>query len=125
MLKDLFLVGMGSFVGGSLRLLISRYIQFTFITSFPIGTMIINVVGCLLIGIFSTLSANHITPSLRLMLTTGFCGGFTTFSTFMNENVSLVKEEHSFYSAIIYTLISLGLGFTAVLAGRQLVLWFR
>ena len=74
-----------------------------------------------LIGLLSGLSfGGNISPSTRLILVTGFCGGFTTFSTFMNENL-LLGREGSMLFAVLYTLASLALGLIAVLLGYQIV----
>lgn len=123
MWKDIILVGIGSFVGGSLRMVISKYVQLAIAGSFPLGTLVVNVLGCFLIGIFSSLPGENegISTSTRLLLTTGFCGGFTTFSTFMNENVGLMKGGDGFVVSVLYILASLALGFIAVLAGRVVV----
>ena len=69
MIKDVLLVGVGSFVGGSLRMLISKYVQLAIAGSFPLGTMVVNVLGCFLIGIFSSLSSDNggVSPAVRLM----------------------------------------------------------
>lgn len=127
MIKDILLVGIGSFVGGSLRMVISKYVQLTIAGSFPLGTMVVNVLGCFLIGIFSSLTNDHggVSPAVRLMLTTGFCGGFTTFSTFMNEHATLLKGGDGFMISSLYIIASLALGFIALLAGRHLVMSFQ
>ena len=124
MIKDILLVGIGSFVGGSLRMVISKYVQLAVAGSFPLGTMVVNVLGCFLIGVFSSLSSDHggVSPAVRLMLTTGFCGGFTTFSTFMNEHATLLKGGDGFIVSSLYIISSLALGFIALLAGRHLVM---
>ena len=83
--------------------------------------MAVNVVGCFLIGLLSGLSiGGHISPTTKLVLVTGFCGGFTTFSTFMNENL-LLGREGTMLSAVLYTLQSLALGLVAVIFGYQIV----
>ena len=124
MIKDILLVGIGSFVGGSLRMVISKYIQLAVAGSFPLGTMVVNVLGCFLIGIFSSLPTGNggVSPAVRLLLTTGFCGGFTTFSTFMNEHATLLKGGGGFILSSLYIIASLALGFIALLAGRHLVM---
>ena len=124
MIKDILLVGVGSFLGGSLRMIISKYVQRAIVGSFPLGTMVVNVLGCFLIGIFSSLPTGNggVSPTVRLLLTTGFCGGFTTFSTFMNEHATLLKGGDGFMLSSLYLIASLVLGFIALLAGRQIVL---
>ena len=105
-------------------MVISKYVQLAVVGSFPLGTMVVNVLGCFLIGIFSSLSNDHggVSPAVRLMLTTGFCGGFTTFSTFMNEHATLLKGGDGFIVSSLYIISSLALGFIALLAGRHLVM---
>ena len=89
MLKSILIVGAGSFLGGALRFLISTLMKGACTSSFPWGTLTVNLIGCLLIGVIYGLFARHssISHSMCLLLTTGFCGGFTTFSTFSNEGV--------------------------------------
>ena len=119
MLKDFLLVSCGSFLGGGLRFLVSKWIQTLSVISFPFGTFTVNVLGCFLIGFLSGLpvSGEVMNPNTKLFLTTGFCGGFTTFSTFMNENSSLLKDENYVY-LILYIFGSLALGMAAVLLGN-------
>lgn len=83
--------------------------------------MAVNVIGCFLIGLLSGLSlGGQISPATKLVLVTGFCGGFTTFSTFMNENL-LLGRDGAMLSAVLYTLASLALGLIAVIIGYQIV----
>ncbi len=121
MLKDFFIVGLGSFFGGGARFVVSKIVQSWTVLPFPLGTFAVNVLGCLLIGFFSGLNygGTWLTPSTKLILTTGFCGGFTTFSTFMNESDSLLKEGNYLYVAL-YIFGSLALGLIAVVVGHQL-----
>jgi CrcB protein len=119
MLKLILIIGTGSFIGGVSRFLASRYIQNTVISGFPYGTLFVNVLGCLLIGIFYGMSerGNFMSAEMRLFLTVGFCGGFTTFSTFASENLSLLKDGNFFYFAL-YTAISVFLGLMATYFGN-------
>ncbi len=121
MLKDFLLVGMGSFLGGGLRFVISKIIQSWAIVAFPFGTFAVNIIGCLLIGFFSGLNSGGgwMSPSTKLVLTTGFCGGFTTFSTFMNESNSLLKDGNMLYLSL-YLVASLSIGLLAVILGNQI-----
>ena len=121
-MKELLLVSIGSFFGGGMRFWISKMVQsYTFI-AFPFGTMTVNVLGCLIIGFLSGLNWNGgglLSPSVKMLLTTGFCGGFTTFSTFMNEGYGLMKDG-SYTYMMLYLFGSLALGLLAVLAGHYL-----
>ena len=121
-MKELLLVCIGSFFGGGTRYLVGRAIQaWEWLPVFPWGTMTVNVVGCFLIGLLSGMSlSEQISPMTKLVLITGFCGGFTTFSTFMNENL-LLGRDGALLSAVLYTLASLALGLLAVIIGYQLV----
>lgn len=119
-MKELLLVCIGSFFGGGARYLVGKVVQSLVAVLFPWGTMAVNVVGCFLIGLLSGLSiGGHVSPTTKLVLVTGFCGGFTTFSTFMNENL-LLGRDGAMLSAALYTLLSLALGLIAVIIGYQL-----
>lgn len=121
MIKAFLIVGIGSFFGGGIRFLISRYMQQGFEHQFPFGTFLVNIIGCLLIGVFYGLfeKGNLLNPDLRLFLTVGFCGSFTTFSTFINENFLLFKETNYIYTAL-YISLSLFIGFFALFSGYEL-----
>jgi fluoride exporter len=122
MLRLLFIIGSGSFIGGIARFLISRYVQNQALSTFPYGTFLVNVAGCFLIGIFYGLSerGNLMNAELRMFLTVGFCGGFTTFSAFANENISLLREGDFFYFAL-YTSLSVFLGLMATYIGNLII----
>ena len=119
MFKLILIIGTGSFIGGVSRFLASRYTQNTVISGFPFGTLFVNILGCLLIGIFYGMSerGNFMSAEMRLFLTVGFCGGFTTFSTFASENLSLLKDGNFFYFAL-YTALSVFLGLMATYFGN-------
>ena len=124
-MKEVLLVSIGSFFGGGIRYGVSKWVQSCSLIDFPFGTMTVNVLGCLIIGFLSGLNWNGggwMSASTKLLLTTGFCGGFTTFSTFMNEGSTLMKDEHYTYM-MLYLFGSLALGLVAVLAGHQLAKW--
>ena len=124
-MKEILIVSIGSFFGGGMRYWISKMVQSSTLIALPFGTMTVNVLGCLIIGFLSGLNWNGggwMSPSTKLLLTTGFCGGFTTFSTFMNEGSALMKDEHYTYM-MLYLFGSLALGLIAVLSGHQLAKW--
>ena len=93
MLNYMF-VGLGAALGGVLRYWLSNYTYKFFPESFPYGTLIVNVTGSFILGLtmFYLYDKELIGPQLRILLTIGFCGGFTTFSSFTYETVSLFRE---------------------------------
>ncbi len=122
MLKNILLVALGGAAGSVARYLLSKAVQDTAASAFPWGTMAVNVAGCLLIGLLYGLAAGdgaRLGADLKLMLTVGFCGGFTTFSTFANESLTLAKAGDAVLSAV-YIGSSVALGMLAVMAGAQL-----
>ncbi len=122
MLKIFLLVGLGSFFGGGARFLVQQYFAKFYITSFPIGTLVVNILGCFLIGIIFSLSEKTtlISSEMRLLLATGFCGGFTTFSSFSLDSLSLLKAGQIFY-LVGYVGASVILGFLATYAAIQII----
>jgi CrcB protein len=121
MLKTLLFIGSGSFLGGIARYLTSRVVQGSMASSFPFGTFTVNLIGCLLIGIIFGLSerTSWINDEWRIFLTVGFCGGFTTFSTFANENMALLRDGN-FLHFTLYTGLSVFLGLAAVYFGNAI-----
>ena len=124
-MKELLLVCIGSFFGGGMRYLVGQlHVRPTGPEAlayglFPWGTFAVNIIGCLLIGLFTGIAASgHLPAQWKLVLVTGFCGGFTTFSTFMNENYLLGKDN--LVMLAIYTLASLILGMGALVVGYKI-----
>lgn len=121
MLKTILLVGTGGFIGSVARYFTSKLNLSIAFFSVPCGTLIVNVLGCFLIGLLSGFAEKNslLSNEFKLFLMVGFCGGFTTFSAFANENVSLMQSGQ-FFSIFLYTLLSIILGFGAVFGGYLL-----
>ena len=117
------LIGMGGFLGAIMRYLLSDYVQnWSKISDFPIGTLVVNLVGCLLIGALAQLAEirDIFTPETSSLIFLGFLGAFTTFSTFSSDNFNLFQEGNNllFYLNIGASVI---FGLFAVWLGRTLV----
>ena len=93
-MQKIIYVGIGGFIGASIRYLISMQSSKLLNSSIPLGTLIVNVIGGFLIGVIMELSVStdFISPNLKLFLTTGIMGGLTTFSTFSYETISLITD---------------------------------
>jgi CrcB protein len=120
-MKLVLLVGLGSFIGGMFRYMLSVFIHSKIGTTFPIGTMSVNVLGSLLIGIVFGLSErSNLSVEWRIFLATGILGGFTTFSSFSNESLGMIREGQ-FLLAGSYILGSILLGLVATFIGIGIV----
>lgn len=119
-MKQLILVFIGGGFGSVLRYVISKYFN-NLQTGMPYGTFAVNIIGSFLIGFILALAAKNTTLSQNqsLILATGFCGGFTTFSTFAYENHIFLKSG-DFMSFALYTIASFAIGFLAVFLGMFL-----
>lgn len=118
MSKILIVIFLGGGTGSVLRYCVQMALHERIVPySFPWATFAVNILGSFLIGLFYTLSARfNLSTELRMLLTTGLCGGFTTFSTFSNDGLIMIKQ--GFYSMFfLYTLLSIVLGVTAAFAG--------
>lgn len=118
MLKNLFLVAIGGASGSVLRYIVHYIVSKKSISNFPYQTFIVNIIGCLFIGILVGYLAKNSSQNetLKLLLITGFCGGFTTFSAFGLENINMIQNQN-YQLAFIYTSLSLILGVLAVSLG--------
>ncbi len=116
--RSLLFIGIGSFIGGICRYLLQQFVQNNYPSSIPFGTLVVNITGCFAIGLVYELASkgNLLSLEMRLFLATGICGGYTTFSSFAYENVSMVLEGE-FYYPLLYVLLSVVVGFGAVHAG--------
>ena len=119
-MKQLVFVFLGGGFGSVLRYVIGKLLNNTE-NGIPSGTFVANILGSLLIGIVLGLAAKHdsLSQNQTLLLATGFCGGFTTFSTFAYENHMFLKSG-DFTSFAIYTIASFVVGFLAVFFGMYL-----
>lgn len=110
-MKIILAIGLGSFLGGISRYLITVFIQNRVFSSFPFGTLSVNVAGCFLIGIvFGLADRGNLTQEWRLFLATGILGGFTTFSAFSNETVGMLRDgQFGYASAYVAGSVILGL----------------
>jgi CrcB protein len=111
------LIAVGGAAGSVLRYFLGGVVQRLSTGGFPVGTMFVNVSGCFLIGILLRQFLNmQLSPELRAFLIVGFCGGFTTFSTFSGETLGLI-EGGEYGRATTYVALSVGLCLIATFAG--------
>lgn len=120
-MKVILAIGIGSFIGGISRYLLSQLVQSKFLSTFPFGTLGVNIIGCFLIGlVFGLADRGNLTQEWRLFLATGIMGGFTTFSAFSNETVSMLRDGQLWYAAA-YVISSVLLGLIATFIGISII----
>lgn len=118
-IKNIIFVLLGSALGGASRFIATEIVKQKTSFKFPLGTFLVNLIGCFIMGIVlgyisrSTEDTNNI----KLLLITGFCGGFTTFSAFAAENLNLLKTGNQ-TTAIAYIALSIVLGIFATFLGN-------
>ncbi|MBQ3535163.1 MAG: fluoride efflux transporter CrcB [Alistipes sp.] len=122
MMKMMLLAGVGGFIGTCLRYLTGRLCHLWTLGGFPLGTFVVNVVGCFVIGALLGLAEreNILSPTMNVMLVTGFCGGFTTFSSFADD-IFLLMQQRNWMLLTLYAGLSLVLGVAMVWLGRTVV----
>ncbi len=123
MLKAMLIAGLGGFAGTALRYATGRLAHWMNPASlFPWGTFAVNIVGCFAIGVLFGLveQRNALAPSMQTLLITGFCGGFTTFSTFADD-IYLMLEQRHWVLVGGYVATSIALGLAMVWLGRCVV----
>lgn len=122
MIKAMLIAGAGGFLGTCGRFLVSKLMHWMFTSPFPYGTFAVNVIGCFLIGLLCGWAekTHLISPQMNLFLITGFCGGFTTFSSFSNDMYLLMQNKQWIYFGL-YLGLSIVLGILMVMVGRSLV----
>jgi fluoride exporter len=119
-------VALGAAVGGVVRYLVTVFIQERAGPGFPVATLLINVTGSLLLGFIVQYATDtpSVSPEVRLLLTTGFCGGYTTFSTFSFETARLMQDgEYSRAATYVFLSFALSIGgmFAGFAAARRLI----
>ncbi|MDE2222987.1 MAG: fluoride efflux transporter CrcB [Candidatus Omnitrophica bacterium] len=117
-MQKLLILAVGSILGGFSRYFLAGFIYEKFGTTFPIGTLIVNLTACFLVGFFSAIIDQKffLGPNFRILLMTGFCGAYSTFSTYMLETSNLVHDGE-FTRAFANIIISTVVGFIALLMG--------
>jgi CrcB protein len=120
-MRILLLIGTGSFIGGVFRYLVSQLIQNRVSITFPYGTFWVNITGCFLIGLLFGLSdKGNLDPGWKFFLVTGLCGGYTTFSAFSIDSISLFRDGQLLYG-LLYISGTVIFGLLATMSGIALI----
>ena len=122
MLKTILIVGTGGFLGSVARYLTQILVEKYLHSTFPWGTFAANIAGCFIIGLVFALSerGNLLTPEWRIFLAVGFCGGFTTFSSFAYNNLTMLSENNllqffgNIFLSVFFGLIAVYLGIVLI-----------
>lgn len=122
MIRYMLIAGAGGFIGTCFRFLISRWVSGMFHGAFPIGTFVVNLIGCFIMGlVFGLLEKTDLLgQNESVLLTVGFCGGFTTFSSFANE-MWLLGDKGYWATSGIYLAASVIMGILLVWLGRSII----
>lgn len=116
-MRIIMAIGIGSFLGAIFRYFLSQFINSKFLSTFPFGTLTVNILGCLLIGLIFGLSDRvNLSQEWRLFLTTGLIGGFTTFSAFSYETITMMRDGQFWYASA-YVIGSVVVGLIATFIG--------
>ncbi|HVX38347.1 MAG TPA: fluoride efflux transporter CrcB [Gemmatimonadaceae bacterium] len=117
-MRNALYVAIGAAIGGVARYLLAAFVQERAGLDFPFGTLLINITGSFLLGFLIRITADSaaVTPEFRLLLTTGFCGGYTTFSTFSYETAGQIQRAE-YGRAALYVTGSVGLSLIGTFLG--------
>lgn len=121
-MKEILLLGFGGFAGTTLRYGVQHFASKYLAIAFPWGTFLVNISGCFLIGLLYGIASKEqwLTAEWRLLLITGFCGGYTTFSTFAYENVTMLQQSN-YTGFTLYSISTFGLCLLSVFAGLSII----
>lgn len=122
--KIILLIGAGGFLGSVSRYIISQFVQNKMLSGFPYGTLAVNLIGSFLIGVvFALFEKGNISPEYRLFIATGILGGFTTFSAFSLDTLTLIQEG-VYLETTLYILITLIGGISLAFLGNLIIKTF-